>query len=545
MRAWYRARQQHSSPPVVTGSRRRAVFVVLVVVLSGALTAAFRFLTISFNNDHFVHLTAAQQMLFGDWPTRDYIDIGRPLQIAGSAAAQYLLGHTLFSEAVLVSAALGVAAAITATVVFTFTGSLSVAVAAALVETVAFPRAYSYPKPLMTAAALWLIAHFLRRPSGMRQIMMAAGTTIAFLFRHDLGLFVGAGGMVASMLAAPTAQWRERCRNATAFGAFVLAFTAPYLIYVHLNGGLWNYFATALEQNQTESGYEWPNPLSGGEDWTAQLLYAFHLLPVVALGVCAVDWTRSRHRWQMAFLISAAVVAVAENFGLIREDLNVRIPDAIVPAVVLGAGIARRAWQARSPYTWIPVTAVLVVVGLAVGELGNTRERLRRAGLTGQVVWQPKSVPVLFAQRSAELHERFADLPSRAARALHPFFLYVDRCTTQQHRLFLGGLIPEVAYFAQRPFAGGGYEHYNFTSRLNQQRVVDRLRRQVVPFALIPGDSATQLDDDLPIVAGYVHKRYVLLANLPVPGDESIRILVDRTLPPKSRDLETGWPCFR
>ena len=79
------------------GPRARQLLpLVAIAVLVGSL----RFLTISFTNDHFVHLTAAQQVLFGDWPTRDFIDIGRPLQILASAAGQQWLGRTLFAEAI-------------------------------------------------------------------------------------------------------------------------------------------------------------------------------------------------------------------------------------------------------------------------------------------------------------------------------------------------------------------------------------------------------------------------------------------------------------
>ena len=137
----------------------------LLVVLSGVLTASFRFLgTAEFNNDHFVHLTAAQQVLFGEWPTRDFIDIGRPLQIVASAAAQRFIGHNLFAEALLVSAAFGAAAALTAAVVFTLTGSAWFAVAAVAVEVAAFPRTYSYPKLLAIAAGLWVTGYFCAGP---------------------------------------------------------------------------------------------------------------------------------------------------------------------------------------------------------------------------------------------------------------------------------------------------------------------------------------------------------------------------------------------
>ena len=239
-------------------------------------------------------------------------------------------------------------------------------------------------------------------------------------------------------------------------------------------------------------------------------------------------------------------MAVAENFGLIRHPFSARIPDAIVPTVVLGAWLGHRAWLARPRYLLIPSVVVLIGAGVAIGDAGNVGDNLNRAGLTGEIWLEPELLPVLFVERSEQLHDRFgSDSPSRTASTLRPFFSYLDRCTTEQHRLFLGGFIPEVAYLARRPFAGGGYEHYNFSSRVNQQRVVDRLDRQLVPFALIPSGSATELDVDLPIVAGYLRERYVLLADLVVAGGERIRILIDDKLPSVSRDAETGWSCFR
>jgi hypothetical protein len=324
----------------------------------------------------------------------------------------------------------------------------------------------------------------------------------------------------------------------------VIVLVAPYLAYVQVNGGISSYFVTALEQNQAEAGYVWPSPFAEGDAWDAQLLYLFHLLPVVVLAVCARDWKRGWDGWRTPFLFSVACVAVGVNFGLIRDVLRTRIPDAIVPAVVLGAWLAHRAWLGRRRYVWIPSTLVFLGAGCALADAANIGEILNRAGLDGETLLQPRSLPERFAERSAQLHDRFGSgSPSRAAYVLRPFFRYLDRCTTEEHRLFLGGLIPEVAYLAGRPFAGGGYEHYNFSSPANQQRVVERLRGQLVPFALIPSGGDTELVD-LPIVAGYLREHYALLDDLSIDGNERIDILIDNDLPSMSRDAETGWPCF-
>lgn len=519
---------------------------ILAAVAVGLVTAAFRFLaTTGFNNDHFVHLSAAQQLLFGDWPTRDFIDVGRPLTIVASAVAQHFIGHTLFAEALLVSAAFGIAAALTVITVFELTGSLPLALCAAVLEVAIFPRTYAYPKVLSTALNLWLICLFVRNPTVTRQTFMAAGTTIAFLFRHDLGVFVGLGGLVASVLVPPGAPRHSRVRSGIAFAAMVVTMVAPYLLYVEFSGGLGNYVATTLDANSREAGYVWPNPFAAGAGADSRLLYVFHLLPLVALMVLVNDWRRIRDRWQAPFLISIIVVAITENFGLMRDLLEARIPDAVVPAAFLLAWLAHRSWQVRPRYLVAPAAIVLIWVGLLMGSVGNIRENIARTGVAGWAWLHPGLLRAQFLERSAALKERFGrDSPSRVAFTLRPFFGYLERCTTERHRLFLGGMLPEVAYLAHRPFAGGGYEHYNFRSEVNQQRVVNRLRQQLVPLALIPSVTEDQLEHDLPLIASYLRQRYTLLADLPVVENERIRILIDRELPFAVLDAETGWPCF-
>ena len=57
-------------------TRAAAIYVAIFV-----LTAAFRFLALKngFVNDHFVYISGGQQVLFGEWPTRGFIDPGLPL----------------------------------------------------------------------------------------------------------------------------------------------------------------------------------------------------------------------------------------------------------------------------------------------------------------------------------------------------------------------------------------------------------------------------------------------------------------------------------
>src|SRR4051794_32140119 len=73
---------------------------------------AYRFSAPYFHNDHFEHLSMARQMLFGEWPIRDFIDPGRPLTVALSAVGQWAAPN-LLSEAILTMGALAIGAALT------------------------------------------------------------------------------------------------------------------------------------------------------------------------------------------------------------------------------------------------------------------------------------------------------------------------------------------------------------------------------------------------------------------------------------------------
>src|SRR6478735_5843271 len=85
---------------------------VIVAIVVAWAAFAYRFSAPYFHNDHFEHLSMARQMLFGEWPMRDFIDPGRPLAVALSALGQWIAPN-LLSEAILTMGALAIGAALT------------------------------------------------------------------------------------------------------------------------------------------------------------------------------------------------------------------------------------------------------------------------------------------------------------------------------------------------------------------------------------------------------------------------------------------------
>jgi hypothetical protein len=125
-----------------------------VALIVFALVASLRFLSLTgFPDDHYVHLAGAQQMLHGEWPSRDFVDLGAPLTYAISAAAQGIFGQRQLTEALLMACAFGLGAVLTLRAGMALTGSVILGAAAALLELLVYPRTYSYPKMVLYAAA--------------------------------------------------------------------------------------------------------------------------------------------------------------------------------------------------------------------------------------------------------------------------------------------------------------------------------------------------------------------------------------------------------
>jgi hypothetical protein len=308
------------------------------------------------------------------------------------------------------------------------------------------------------------------------------------------------------------------------------------------------YLRTGVEFSAREAGRQWhvwPS-LFGDQMLQAALLDAFYAIPAAALLWLMINRRHPDARTVAARVVPLAVVGLLVNISFIRDPLNTRLADAIVPAVVLGAWLASRAWW-HSKIRWVTVPVSVLVIALfgrSVAAVGNTVEELDRSGLLAS--WT--RVPGYFTELAAALRSPLAptQIPSSAAGHLLPFLSYVGRCTTPDQRLLVLGFLPEVPVLAHRAFAGGqstfvpGY----YRSDENQRLVLKRLRTQVVPFALVPKDYAADLDQTFPLLTDYLRARYLPLVTLGGESETGVQILVDGTLRPSGHDPETGWPCF-
>ena len=515
-----------------------------------ALTALYRFLaTASFPNDEHEYLAGAQQILLaGEWPTRDFFDPGRPLMYVASAAAQVVFGQPLFAEALLTSLAFGAAAALLLIAAHRLSGSLLVAVIATALTVALFPRPYAYPKVLLYVAGPLVMWAWLHRPTWPRMIGMAGFVAIAALLRHDHGVYLG-GAAAATILLAPARGHGQRVARLTWFAVLVAIFMLPYAIYVETSEGVFAFLRAAWGYSSREADrtrLRWSS-LGWGHD--SRLVYFSYLLPLAMLTWCAIDWIVSR-RGTPAIVIPLATLALVINVGFLREPLAVRVADIVVPTLC-AAWLAGRARQISAPWSRRAALALLAVVAIVATNstlaIGHVAENLNRTDLGRGLTY----APTVLRQRTAGLQARFDEryMPSGFTIAMVPFFEYLDRCTTQDHRLLVAGYAPDIFTYSRRLFAGGhgqfiqGYQ----VSTAAQQQIVERLQSQFVLFALMLSDEEPQWRVESIPVDAFVRANFTLMAETPADQHGTVRVLLRngsdaiRT----GTDKKTGWPCFR
>jgi hypothetical protein len=529
----------------------RARWAVAAAIVA-ALVAMVRFLAVAgFSNDHYMHFAAAQQVVFGEWPTRDFVDFGMPLMIALSAAVMRVSWSApLLGETVLVSVMFALSAIVTLYAARKLTGSLLIALLVVALEVAIFPRTYSYPKVLAYAVCFLAMWRYVDRPSTGRLIAIAGSVAMAFLLRYDHGIYAGIGGAMTVLIVSMNTGARESARRVAVYAGSVLALLLPYMVYIMANGGIGWQIRRGIELQAVENARGRRAPafvFDSVVDLNAVpwLYYLFHLLPVAAMLV--VVTRRPIDRREAAIVVPLAVVGILVNLGMMRETLSARIPDAIVPASLLIGWLLVRVSRLQAPrarlVAWGAAAMLLVATAVSVEAVGATREQLDRA----EVLHGVSRLHQQFHDRIAQLRERLplTQMPSRVAFTLLPFFAYADRCLGPRDHVFLLGYFPEAAVWARHPFAGGQiwFQPGVLASDADHRFVMGRLAQQRVPVAVLNplSDAIAAQSSEL---AAYMHGRFTEITTLTIDDGRMLRVAFDPTLAVRHDD-QTGWPCYQ
>jgi len=188
----------------------RQALVIALSIAIGIFSFGYRYLSFELTDDDYLFFVVGRQIQhFGEWPVRDLKEEGDPLHNVISAGLQSMFGHNLAGEVFFDLAMLSIAAAVTFVLATTVSGSIGIAGAVTVLVVLFAARLYDYPKAFVLAVGLWLCFRYIDRPVRSRTALLGVATGIAFLLRHDLGVYLGLASLtvlVAQAVASTAAS---------------------------------------------------------------------------------------------------------------------------------------------------------------------------------------------------------------------------------------------------------------------------------------------------------------------------------------------------
>jgi hypothetical protein len=213
---------------------------------------------------NFYTLWEATNLLAGDRVYRDLYEWGVPLQAYMSALGQVVFGYRLLGEFVVqwafIAAGVGIATGLGLRVCGSRAVVLATMVPAVLL--LAVTPTYHYPKLFFYPLAIWLIWRYLDQSTARRAAAIGIVTALAFLFRHDHGVYIGAGATIAFILVRLVDGNSRNVRllmvDSAACLAGALVVLTPWLATVQRTEGLGEYIESRAQLYSAWSASTFP-----------------------------------------------------------------------------------------------------------------------------------------------------------------------------------------------------------------------------------------------------------------------------------------------
>jgi len=212
-------------------------------------TFVLRWLTLDLDNDYFMHMAWAADMLRGQWPVRDFVEPGFPLQTWLAYAGLRFGGYQLSWEGVIACAFISISVALTYVLCRRMDVPRWLSVIAVVIAFATFPRLYTYPKAFVYPAAMWALLRYQSHPSAQSLFLIVLATAVAFLFRHDHAAWI----VAPTLIGLAFCHWRNPrflARTITSYGIASVVMVSPWLVWVAVSGHAGQYVRFLVERGE-------------------------------------------------------------------------------------------------------------------------------------------------------------------------------------------------------------------------------------------------------------------------------------------------------
>lgn len=519
--------------------RRTIVAVICAAAVVLVLTASTQIFDATF-----YAMSNAVSLLSGDRIYRDFFEPGVPLASYTAAAAQWLSGYRLIGEFVrqwlLILGGFGIAAHLGLRA--SQSSRATVAMMAIALLILAVTPIYHHDKLFFFPLIIWMCWRYIDRPTARRAAVCGCTTAIAFLFRHDYGVYLGAASVAAFLVARIAVTDSRRVsalvRDAAWYVVAVVIVLTPWLIAVATSEGLAYYARSRAELFEGTPGIAYASlvhinllrtirlPLTASTNDAVLWVQQMALLVPIALMLTALRdlW---RGRGSDNARADACRLLLAGTFLAIVDVALLRQPSYVVVAAPVTSALSARLLATKSTLgrACVVTLGMLTTIAALAWLNGNPLHDVFR--------------PVELAHSVTKTFVRLMAYPPDYE---YLPFQYLRDCTSPGDHILVTGLTPpHVSYYAQRPIAGG---HIRWrrgwrSDPDHEAQSLTLLQHQSVPIAFSTADPVLDTFRSYPRIHAYLEKYYV-----PVEGTKGF-ILVDTRRRPTGTFAATGFPCYR
>jgi hypothetical protein len=528
---------------------RRGVLAALVLVVAFACSL----LTVELLNDHFDRISRGRQVLaYGERPFIDFRDPGYFLTLYASAAMQAISGGRLVGEAVLDSAAIAVAVALTFLLTAHAAQSAGMGLVAALFTLIVEPRYYDYDKVLFYTLGLAVAWQYADRRTPRVLIVFVLVTALAGLFRYDNGVFL----FVVALVTLTVSHWHEPptlARRMLLFVAGLLIVLAPVAMlwqetigvlevarqirtYAEIEGPRTEIFM--MPTFRFDTGPSGPSLFDAGNGVVVLYVVIVVLLPLAVARL----WRKAPFaplgvEHETAKIAPVVALGALVAVFILRNPLDARLGAAAPMAAVLAGWLLAPALPAHDSRRSARGLAIAAGGGAA---LFVTFLLAGRSAADLLQVSRTTSAGLAMLRELARVPPSLALLPDTAGMAA-----YVRACTPPGSRVLVTGFSPELYYLADRGFAGGMPVSFggHWSSAQDQEITVERLQREFVTLAIVDPAFASTYGR----VNAYLSSSFELAGvssfGSPRAPEGGYQVLVRRGIGSTSLDSRWNLPC--
>jgi hypothetical protein len=252
---------------------------------------------------------------------------------------------------------------------------------------------------------------------------------------------------------------------------------------------------------------------------TTALFYLVWLVPVAAGLALAKTWSTSTPTIR-ALVAMSLVMQLAMNLTMLRDPIETRIRDVLVPVALLTAWLAGLGWSTVGRRVAVAVVLVIIVGGTAaVGDAATQLERTNVAnGIDG------------VSQRLRNIRRAWSPPDERTGRLSPPYRTLVTslaRCTPPDSRLLTLTFAPEIFFYTNRGFAGGhvSFSPGYYTSDRDATVLLQRVSAEDVPFVILDSQTEGEMLAGYPRIGSYVRANYHEAWRVPLTNEKAFVVM--------------------